>query len=79
MAKRMFGVEISLVSLVDQDRQWFKSKQGLEASETSREISFCGHAINQDGLFIIPNAIEDQRFFDNPLVTGGPNIRFYAG
>lgn len=79
MAKRMFGVEISLVSLVDEDRQWFKSKQGLEASETSREISFCGHAINQDGLFIIPNAIEDQRFFDNPLVTGGPNIRFYAG
>jgi diguanylate cyclase (GGDEF)-like protein len=79
MAKRMFGVEISLVSLVDADRQWFKSKQGLEASETPREISFCGHAINQDGLFIIPNAIEDVRFFDNPLVTGAPNIRFYAG
>lgn len=79
MAKRMFGVEISLVSLVDAERQWFKSKQGLDATETSREISFCGHAINQDGLFIIPNALEDQRFFDNPLVTGGPNIRFYAG
>lgn len=79
MAKRMFGVEISLVSLVDQDRQWFKSAQGLDASETPREISFCGHAINQDGLFIIPNAIEDVRFFDNPLVAEGPNIRFYAG
>lgn len=79
MAKRMFGVEISLVSLVDEERQWFKSKQGLDATETSREISFCGHAINQDGLFIVPNAVEDQRFFDNPLVTGGPNIRFYAG
>ncbi|WP_372627870.1 sensor domain-containing diguanylate cyclase [Arsukibacterium sp.] len=79
MAKRMFGVEISLVSLVDQNRQWFKSKQGLEASETPREISFCGHAINQDGLFIIPNATEDDRFSDNPLVTDAPNIRFYAG
>jgi diguanylate cyclase (GGDEF)-like protein len=79
MAKRMFGVEISLVSLVDEDRQWFKSKQGLDASETPREISFCGHAINKDGLFIIPNAIDDERFSDNPLVTGAPNIRFYAG
>ena len=79
MAKRMFDVEISLVSLVDEDRQWFKSTQGLDASETPREISFCGHAINQDGLFIIPNAIEDVRFFDNPLVTEAPNIRFYAG
>lgn len=79
MAKRMFGVEISLVSLVDVDRQWFKSKQGLDATETPREISFCGHAINQDGLFIIPNATEDARFSDNPLVTSAPNIRFYAG
>lgn len=79
MAKRMFGVPISLVSLVDEDRQWFKSKQGLEATETSRDISFCGHAINNDGLFIIPDAIEDERFFDNPLVTDAPSIRFYAG
>jgi diguanylate cyclase (GGDEF)-like protein len=79
MARRMFDVEISLVSLVDEDRQWFKSTQGLDASETPREISFCGHAINQDGLFIVPNAIEDVRFSDNPLVTEAPNIRFYAG
>ncbi len=79
MAKRMFGVEISLVSLVDDDRQWFKSAQGLDATETPREISFCGHAINEDGLFIIPNAIEDARFYDNPLVIDAPNIRFYAG
>ena len=79
MARRMFDVEISLVSLVDEERQWFKSTQGLDASETALEISFCGHAINQDGLFIIPNAIEDVRFFDNPLVTEAPNIRFYAG
>lgn len=64
MAKRIFGVEISLVSLVDNDRQWFKSKQGLDATETPRDISFCGHAINQDGLFIVPNAIEDVRFSD---------------
>tara|TARA_R110002167_G_scaffold339500_1_gene547243 strand:- start:10362 stop:11315 length:954 start_codon:yes stop_codon:yes gene_type:complete len=79
MAKRMFGVSISLVSLVDEDRQWFKSKQGLEATETPRDISFCGHAINGDGLFIIPDASEDLRFSDNPLVTDAPNIRFYAG
>jgi diguanylate cyclase (GGDEF)-like protein len=79
MAKRMFNVSISLVSLVDEDRQWFKSKQGLDASETPRDISFCGHAINQEGLFIIPDASKDKRFFDNPLVTDAPNIRFYAG
>jgi diguanylate cyclase (GGDEF)-like protein len=79
MAKRMFGVNISLVSLVDEDRQWFKSKQGLEASETPRDISFCGHAINQNELFIIPDTFEDERFYDNPLVTGLLNIRFYAG
>lgn len=79
MAKRMFNVSISLVSLIDEDRQWFKSKQGLEATETPRDISFCGHAINQEGLFIIPDAVKDERFFDNPLVTAAPYIRFYAG
>jgi diguanylate cyclase (GGDEF)-like protein len=79
MAKRMFGVPISLVSIVDSDRQWFKSAQGLDATETPRDISFCGHAILGDDLFLIPNAIEDERFQDNPLVTAAPNIRFYAG
>ncbi|MFW2404392.1 MAG: diguanylate cyclase [Gammaproteobacteria bacterium] len=79
MAQRMFGVEICLVSLVDENRQWFKSKQGLDACETSREISFCGHAILGDDLFIVDDASVDPRFADNPLVTGGPEIRFYAG
>ena len=79
IAKRMFGVPISLVSLVDADRQWFKSKQGLDASETSRDISFCGHAILGDDIFNVPNALHDNRFFDNPLVTQAPHIRFYAG
>lgn len=79
MAKRMFNVPISLVTLVDEDRQWFKSNQGLDVAETSRDTSFCAHAINHDGLFIIPDAIEDSRFFDNPLVTEAPKIRFYAG
>jgi len=79
MAKRMFGVEICLISLVDSHRQWFKSKQGLEACETSREISFCGHAINSDSVMIIGDASRDPRFSDNPLVVDAPFIRFYAG
>lgn len=79
VAKRMFNVAISLISLVDESRQWFKSRQGIEASETPRDVSFCGHAINHDGLFIITDALIDERFFDNPLVTDAPNIRFYAG
>jgi len=79
MAKRMFGVEICLISLVDTDRQWFKSKQGLDACETSREISFCGHAINSDEILIVGDASTDPRFSDNPLVTDAPFIRFYAG
>jgi diguanylate cyclase (GGDEF)-like protein len=79
LAKRLFGVPIALVSLVDEDRQWFKSCQGLNASETSRDISFCGHAILEDDIFLIPNAAADERFHDNPLVTNEPHIRFYAG
>ena len=79
MAKRMFGVPIALVSLVDETRQWFKSCVGLDASETSREVSFCGHTILDNSVFVIPNTLEDQRFADNPLVVNEPNIRFYAG
>ena len=79
MAQRFFGVSIALVSLVDENRQWFKSKAGLDACETGRDISFCGHAILGNDIFIIEDAIEDERFADNPLVTGEPKIRFYAG
>lgn len=79
LARRMFGVEIALVSIVDTNRQWFKSCDGLDASETSREISFCGHAILGEDIFLVPDAALDDRFSDNPLVTGEPRIRFYAG
>jgi diguanylate cyclase (GGDEF)-like protein len=79
MAKRLFNMPIVLVSLVDSERQWFKSSMGLDAQETHRDISFCGHTILDDDIFVIENALEDERFADNPLVTGDPNIRFYAG
>jgi diguanylate cyclase (GGDEF)-like protein len=79
MAKRLFGVPIALVSLVDENRQWFKSCFGLGVSETSRDISFCGHAILGNDLFIIPDTLQDSRFEDNPLVLNDPYIRFYAG
>jgi PAS domain S-box-containing protein len=78
-AQRLFGVATALVSLVDDERQWFKSARGLGATETARNISFCGHAILHDGAFIVADAAADWRFADNPLVTGPPHIRFYAG
>src|SRR5215472_7684422 len=70
---------IALISLVDENRLWFKSKFGTTVKETSRDISFCSHAIHQPDLFIIPDASKDERFAQNPLVTSDPNIRFYAG
>ncbi|MDO9371649.1 MAG: EAL domain-containing protein [Gammaproteobacteria bacterium] len=78
-AARLFDVPIALISLVDAERQWFKSCQGLDVSETPRGISFCGHAILGAHALVVPDARLDERFADNPLVTGAPHIRFYAG
>ncbi len=79
IASTLFEVPIALVSLVDADRQWFKSRHGLAAEQTPRDVSFCGHAILQHDLFIVPDARADPRFADNPLVTGPPHVVFYAG
>ncbi|MFJ2385866.1 sensor domain-containing diguanylate cyclase [Pseudomonas koreensis] len=79
LAKRLFDVPIALVSLVDEHRQWFKSCVGLSVTEMSREVSFCGHAILKNEMLLVPDACKDKRFWNNPLVTGKPYIRFYAG
>src|SRR5579863_9840232 len=79
LAARICEAPIALISLVDDKRQWFKSKVGLSLTETSRDISFCAYAMTQEGLFIVPDATKDPRFAKNPLVTSDPKIRFYAG
>lgn len=79
LARHLFDVPVAVVSLVDADRQWFKSCSGLAVKQTARDVSFCGHAIHGDEVFVVEDALEDPRFFDNPLVTGEPRVRFYAG
>lgn len=79
LAARIFNVPIALVSLVSHDRQWFKSRIGLDATETPCDVSFCGHAITTDEPLVVPDAHQDPRFRQNPLVLGPPFVRFYAG
>lgn len=79
LARRLFDVPVALVTLVDADRQWFKSRQGLDDVETHRDLSFCAHAIHEEGPFVVQDTLLDARFADNPAVTGTMRVRFYAG
>jgi two-component sensor histidine kinase len=79
MAAEICGVPVALISLVEKERQWFKARVGLDASETPRDVSFCQFAILEADMLVVPDALEDERFASNPLVVGEPHIRFYAG
>ena len=79
LTKKLFDTQISAVTLIDANRQWFKSIQGIELAETPRDVSFCGHTILQDTVFVVEDTEDDPRFEDNPFVAEAPNVRFYAG
>lgn len=79
LTKQMFDVPVVAISIIDSERQWFKSTQGLNVCENDLNTSFCSHAILQDDIFIVPDALKDERFADSPIVTEDPHVRYYAG